>query len=290
MPGSVSDFAGCAARQSGALDPGAGRRPTARFVLALPSYGHAGWGLRQGEVFGLAVDDVEFLRGVMHVRRQVKRLGGRQVFPPPKAIGAPRAAAGDGRPRAGRAPAGLAGDGCRVALGDVTGGSGSEVTPVDSRDHSAAAQLRRREGLEAVATHRWRPADPRERHARTAALLRQRATRRSRVDTRLCRVSRARRSGVHAACPYTPDVGVRGADPYHELLASRAASRRWCDDAAPTPAVCPYFLRTGACGLSKNMRTERASLRTVTSAPSRISGRGLAGSRGGSDTPGGRRR
>ncbi len=44
----------------------------------------AGCGLRQGEVFGLAVEDVDFLRGVVHVRRQVKLLGGRQVFAPPK--------------------------------------------------------------------------------------------------------------------------------------------------------------------------------------------------------------
>ena len=44
----------------------------------------AGCGLRQGEVFGLAVEDVDFLRGVVHVRQQVKLLGGRQVFAPPK--------------------------------------------------------------------------------------------------------------------------------------------------------------------------------------------------------------
>jgi integrase len=44
----------------------------------------AGLGLRQGEVFGLAVDDIDFLRGVVHVRRQVKILGSRQVFAPPK--------------------------------------------------------------------------------------------------------------------------------------------------------------------------------------------------------------
>ena len=44
----------------------------------------AGCGLRQGEVFGLAVDDVDFLRGVVHVRRQVKLVGGRQLFAPPK--------------------------------------------------------------------------------------------------------------------------------------------------------------------------------------------------------------
>ena len=32
----------------------------------------AGLGMRQGEVFGLSPDDVDFLRGVVHVRRQVK--------------------------------------------------------------------------------------------------------------------------------------------------------------------------------------------------------------------------
>lgn len=44
----------------------------------------AGLGLRQGEVFGLAVDDVDFLGRVVHVRRQVKIVGARLVFAPPK--------------------------------------------------------------------------------------------------------------------------------------------------------------------------------------------------------------
>ncbi|MFE1438559.1 tyrosine-type recombinase/integrase [Streptomyces sp. NPDC058739] len=45
----------------------------------------AGCGLRQGEVFGLAVEDVDFLGGVVHVVRQVKLLrGNRPVFAPPK--------------------------------------------------------------------------------------------------------------------------------------------------------------------------------------------------------------
>jgi integrase len=35
----------------------------------------AGLGLRQGEVFGLAVDDVDWLRAIVHVRRQVKIVG-----------------------------------------------------------------------------------------------------------------------------------------------------------------------------------------------------------------------
>jgi integrase len=44
----------------------------------------AGLGLRQGECFGLAVDDVDFLRGVVHVRRQVRIVANRLVFAPPK--------------------------------------------------------------------------------------------------------------------------------------------------------------------------------------------------------------
>ncbi|MFE2303631.1 tyrosine-type recombinase/integrase [Streptomyces sp. NPDC059445] len=45
----------------------------------------AGCGLRQGEAFGLAVEDVDFLGGVVHVVRQVKLLRlHRPVFAPPK--------------------------------------------------------------------------------------------------------------------------------------------------------------------------------------------------------------
>jgi len=45
----------------------------------------AGLGLRQGEIFGLAVDDVDFLRRRVTVRRQVKLFhGNQQVFAPPK--------------------------------------------------------------------------------------------------------------------------------------------------------------------------------------------------------------
>ncbi|MGH8932006.1 MAG: tyrosine-type recombinase/integrase [Egibacteraceae bacterium] len=44
----------------------------------------AGAGLRQGEVFGLAVEDIDFLRGWVHVRRQVKIINSRLVFAPPK--------------------------------------------------------------------------------------------------------------------------------------------------------------------------------------------------------------
>jgi integrase len=44
----------------------------------------AGLGLRIGEVRGLAVADIDFLRRRVHVRRQVQRVGGRLVLAPPK--------------------------------------------------------------------------------------------------------------------------------------------------------------------------------------------------------------
>lgn len=44
----------------------------------------AGCGLRQGEVFGLRREDVDFLGRMLRVRQQVKRVGGRLVIAPPK--------------------------------------------------------------------------------------------------------------------------------------------------------------------------------------------------------------
>lgn len=44
----------------------------------------AGLGLRQGEVFGLSPADVDFLRGVVMVRRQVKIVTSRLIFAAPK--------------------------------------------------------------------------------------------------------------------------------------------------------------------------------------------------------------
>lgn len=44
----------------------------------------AGCGLRQGEVFGLRVEDVDFLRHRLLVRHQVKLLNGKPVIAPPK--------------------------------------------------------------------------------------------------------------------------------------------------------------------------------------------------------------
>jgi integrase len=44
----------------------------------------AGLGLRQGEAFGLSPDDIDWLRRTVQVRRQVKLIGYRQIFGPPK--------------------------------------------------------------------------------------------------------------------------------------------------------------------------------------------------------------
>jgi len=44
----------------------------------------AGLGLRQAEIIALGPDEVDFLRRVVHVRRQVKRVGARLWFAPPK--------------------------------------------------------------------------------------------------------------------------------------------------------------------------------------------------------------
>ncbi|MFH8410790.1 hypothetical protein ACH4FX_39360 [Streptomyces sp. NPDC018019] len=43
-----------------------------------------GCGLRQGEVFGLSPDGVDFARGIIRVRRQVQLLHGRLYFTLPK--------------------------------------------------------------------------------------------------------------------------------------------------------------------------------------------------------------
>ena len=43
-----------------------------------------GIGLRQSEIFGLSVEEIDFLRRVVHVRHQVKLVGGRPYFATPK--------------------------------------------------------------------------------------------------------------------------------------------------------------------------------------------------------------
>lgn len=43
-----------------------------------------GCGLRQGEVFGFAVEDIDFRGGWIHVNRQVRLVGTKPVFALPK--------------------------------------------------------------------------------------------------------------------------------------------------------------------------------------------------------------
>lgn len=45
-----------------------------------------GLGLRQSEIFGLSVEEIDFLRRQVHVRQQVKLVAGRLVFAPPKGL------------------------------------------------------------------------------------------------------------------------------------------------------------------------------------------------------------
>ena len=59
-----------------------GRALPHRYAVLMPLI--TGLGLRQGEAFGLAVDDVDFMRQVVQVRRQVKIVGSRLVFDLPK--------------------------------------------------------------------------------------------------------------------------------------------------------------------------------------------------------------
>ncbi|WP_436788237.1 tyrosine-type recombinase/integrase [Yinghuangia sp. YIM S10712] len=50
-------------------------------ILSVAAFG---CGLRQGEAFALGIDDVDFLRHTVHVRRQIKIVKGSLVFAPPK--------------------------------------------------------------------------------------------------------------------------------------------------------------------------------------------------------------
>lgn len=44
----------------------------------------AGLGMRQGEILGLPVDQVDFLERTVHVRQQIRFIAGKPVFAPPK--------------------------------------------------------------------------------------------------------------------------------------------------------------------------------------------------------------
>lgn len=71
------------------IDPWSGERVNALHEVMPDGYKvfvtlGRGLGLRQGELFGLSPDDVDFLRGWVTVRRQVKIVGKRLIFAAPK--------------------------------------------------------------------------------------------------------------------------------------------------------------------------------------------------------------
>jgi integrase len=60
-----------------------GRQRDYRRYAAVVDAG-CGLGLRQGEIFGLSPDDIDWLRGTVTIRRQLKRIHGRPIFALPK--------------------------------------------------------------------------------------------------------------------------------------------------------------------------------------------------------------
>ena len=150
----------------------------------------AGCGLRQGEVFGPAVDDVDVLRGVVHVRRQVKLLGGRQVFAPPKGrklrdVPLPKSVDLELAAHLHAWPA-VSVD---LPWEDVSDAPRSAELLLSTREKTALQRKHvNARGVEARADGGRSRADPRERHARPAAPLRQRPARRGGVGPRPRRV------------------------------------------------------------------------------------------------------
>lgn len=120
----------------------------------------AGCGLRQGEVFGLRVEDLDFLRHRVLVRQQVKLLGGAPLIAPPKGRKTREVPLPGRRRRCGRTPPAVPGD---------------RRAPVHEPGAQAGEQeLLQPPHLEAGAPSRRRRAHEGERHARPEALLRQR--------------------------------------------------------------------------------------------------------------------
>jgi integrase len=168
----------------------------------------AGCGLRQGEVFGLTVDAVDFLRRTMHVRRQVRLVGGQLVFSPPKG----------GREREVPLP-----DWVSVALAEhLRVHPATEVTlpwrdPGRGCPHGSAgihqpgrrgphSRLLPAQRLEPRARSRPGRTRPRQRLPRAPPSLRQRAAPTGRVDPRRGRVPGSPRPRLHPADLRAPDA------------------------------------------------------------------------------------
>lgn len=152
-----------------------------------------GIGLRQGGVFGLAVDDVDFLDKRVHVVRQVKIVGGRPCFGPPK-----RGKTRD-VPLPGSVGLALAQHIAHNPPVEIVlpwqEPAGKPMTArliLCARDRGALRKTAFQSvDLEAGSLPHRSPTEPRERLPRTAAFLRLNATRCGRDDHRPGRLPRA---------------------------------------------------------------------------------------------------
>jgi hypothetical protein len=194
----------------------------------------------------LSPDDIDFLRGRVEVRRQVKLFGGnRQMFALPKgrktrSVPLPDSVRDDLAAYLTRFPARL------VSLPWER----FTATPVEvpllllTRESKALNRellqhLRLKEGSDRCG-HR---ADPRERLPRPAALLREHAARRRRVDQGAERVPRPRGSWLHAEDLHALDADQRRAHPTRgrrdavctPLCTQRAPRRQSRRSAASSP-------------------------------------------------------
>ena len=158
----------------------------------------AGCGLRQGEVFGLRVGDVDFLRRTVHVRQQVKLLAdNRPILTPPKG----------GKTREVPLPDTVATELAEHLRVYPPQQDGLVFTTRERRP--AQPQLHQHPRLEEGPAHGGPRPVTDQRHARPAALLRLGAARGGRQHPGRQRVPRARRPGLHAADLRPPDAHQR---------------------------------------------------------------------------------
>ena len=183
----------------------------------------AGCGLRQGEIFGLAVDNIGDL-GWLYVRQQVKKVRGGLVFAPPK-----RGKVRD-VPLDPEVSAALREHMRRIPPVEITFVANAERAEGDAPAdlhcccrHTALEQRFQRPNMEASARVRGgHPGaregaplrrGPRARDARTAALLRLGPPGRRREHQGAESLPRAQRSGLHAPGVHAPDAEQRDANP-----------------------------------------------------------------------------
>ena len=166
----------------------------------------AGLGLRQGEVFGLAVDDIDFLGKTIHVVRQVKVVWGQLCFGPPKRgktrdVPLPDSVGLALAQHIERYPP------VAVALpwqGADWRTSGRAFDYLHQGPHSARPGRLQPVDVETGPVPGWRAAQPGERLSRTAAFLRLDAARRRRDDHCLGCLPRPLRPRFHLADLYAP--------------------------------------------------------------------------------------